>query len=233
MIYICKYDGLADDTVLRERCEALLLPPAAEDTDGAKWSRHRERILARMLLNFALKEEYGLSLGEIGLRCGQHGKPYSSVNPQIRFNISHCRAACAVAVGGCETGIDIENKFPYRANLARKVCHPDEWTALQRMDGAGREEQLQYLWSLKESYVKWQGTGLSYGMDRVNFAGLMPFSPDGEGANLIKYGDLHILLRSEPSCTLAVCGEEPQTKIREISERELICGERAGAGKSG
>ena len=222
MIYICEYDGLADDAVLRERCEALLLPFDGEQTDSVKWKKHRERILARLLLAYALKSEYGLPFEKLGLCRTEHGKPYSSFCPQIRFNLSHCSIACAAAVGECETGIDIEQKFPYRANLARKICHPDERTALQGMSEEKKEEQLPFLWSLKESFVKWQGTGLSYGMDRINLAGHMPFDVKEEGMYRIPYGDLYFLLCSEPAYTLAVCSEHTEMEIRRISELSLI-----------
>ena len=78
MIYICEYDGLADDAVLRGRCEALLLPFDGEQTDSVKWKKHRERILARLLLAYALKSEYGLPFEKLGLCRTEHGKPYSS-----------------------------------------------------------------------------------------------------------------------------------------------------------
>jgi phosphopantetheinyl transferase (holo-ACP synthase) len=108
------------------------------------------------------------------MKTGERGKPYSAAHPEIRFNISHCETACACVIGEGELGIDIERKFSYRENLARKVCHPEEWKMLQTLDEAQRSHQLHLLWSLKESFVKWQGQGLSYGMERVCFAEVLP-----------------------------------------------------------
>lgn len=218
MIYICEYDDEADDRLLQERPGALLLQYTESDRTGIRWRKMRERILARLLLDYALKKEYGISFPELELYCDAHGKPHSRAYPDIHFNISHCSVACACAVGKYPVGIDIERKFDYRENLARKVCHPKEWSALQELEPEIRSEQMHFLWSLKESFVKWDGKGLSYGMERIDLSQYLPIELDtGQSCRLDRF-----LLHCGEAFTMAVCSDE----LPEEGAPGAICGKR-------
>ncbi len=203
MIFVCEYDGTIE--------------------------KDRERIMAWSLLEYAVRMEWGYSLKELDISRTEKGKPYSARYPEKRFNLSHCRVACACIVGHEECGIDVERKFPYRESLAKKVCHRDEWEILQiqGQDGNLRERQLQILWSLKEGYVKKDGRGLGYGMDRLSFAALMPFDASGVCP------ERGILWDCRENYTLAACfgpGEsataapktEAESFIRRVEEQELL-----------
>lgn len=213
MIYICEFDGTTEYQALsgaaahlpetagiagiyaaddRERTE-MLTRARADKALAARLAKQRERTLAWLLLEYAVRRETGYSLEQLQIARTEKGKPCSMGHPEIRFNLSHCETACACMVGREECGVDIERKFPFRESLARKVCHSQEWAALESVPGEEnnpngpgqadadllRERQLQILWSLKESYVKRDGRGLGFGMNRVNFAGLMPFEDCG------------------------------------------------------
>lgn len=264
MIYICEYDGTIEKNELLEA--AVYLPGAAGldrvadirsgggeakfSSSGIRWTKCRERILAWLLLEYAVRKERGYSLDELKIGRMDKGKPYSISHPEICFNLSHCEIASACAVGAEKCGIDIERKFPYRESLAKKICHEKErefflgqlsggcqtsFAAVGRIEGNDcapdtgkfRERQLQILWSLKEAYVKKDGRGLSYGMDRISFGELMPFADTGVCP---KHS---ILWNCGESYTLAACiGQSDfldasltfgvDSVICRVSERELI-----------
>lgn len=89
------------------------------------------------------------------------GKPYLADYPQIQFNLSHCRDCVACAVDDLPVGIDVEKRFPWKENLAKRICHPLEWELLMKMaDGTDRAACLNLIWSRKESYLKCIGTGI-------------------------------------------------------------------------
>lgn len=246
MIYVCEYDDQADDRRLQERGRALLLPFLEEFPDGSERRRRklRERILSRLLLDFALKREYGCSLTELDIVPGPGGKPESRLRPEIRFNLSHCDTACACMVGTCEAGIDVERKFSYRENLAHRVCSTGEWSVFAKLEADARREQLHFLWSLKESYVKWNGRGLVYGMQRIDLSEYLPLvlQPgesrilDGTGqkgrqeeAHRHGAGDSErtevpgFWIRNEESYTVAVCCREiPVEAPYYIEEEKLL-----------
>lgn len=255
MIYICEYNRTIDKQRLLDAAAHLPIAsevkPMTEDQkeDRAekmaqiRWEKRRERILAWMLLKYAVRSECEYTLGELQIGRTEKGKPYSSSHPEIQFNLSHCGTACACIVGSAECGIDIERKFPYRESLAKRICHEEEWKLLQNLfadigdaESLGRrrmelrERQLQILWSLKESYVKRNGRGLGYGMERINFAELMPFGRTGISV------EQSVLWDWEESYTMAASiGRRAfaagllsggELTIRRISERELFYAER-------
>lgn len=190
MIYICEYDGTIERQSLLEAAGRLPVELGLDYREGVRdgrrtekmtevyWKKYRERILAWLLLGHAVKAECGYSLAQLGIVRTEQGKPCSGSHPEIQFNISHCETACACVVGLEKCGIDIERKFLFRESLAKKVCHESEWKHFVESEDQ-RAVQLQILWSLKESYVKRDGRGLGYGMDRVSFAELMPFAAAG------------------------------------------------------
>lgn len=230
MIYICEYGSPDRYRVLQERTTALL-PQFKEDiyaekpkqepadADARKKARRpsADHVLAWGLLAYGIRLEYGLSLDELAVRRGEWGKPDSSAYPGLQFSLSHCRTACACMIAPVVCGIDVERKFSYREPLAKKICHADEWRILQSLPEQERERQLRLLWSLKEAFVKRDGRGLGYGVDRANFAGYLPLMSGGaaegikSGAVLFQMTNAEIqapldfLLRETETYTLAAC----------------------------
>lgn len=221
MIYICEYDGTIENRILQERGKTLLPQLEEIPAEGMKWEKRRERILARMLLDFALQKEAGISLDELSFSLNKSGKPCSLSHPEIKFNLSHCDSACACVIGMEENGIDIEKKFEYRENLARKVCHEEEWDILQKLAEEERKEQLHILWSAKESFVKWDGRGLAYGMNRVNLSSFLPIYMMAGECRPVKLGELWFYLKKTDNYTLSACSKAKEESCVLIQERFL------------
>lgn len=235
MIYVCEYDGSADWEKLRVRAEELPIALPGRPLEGWLLEKQRQRILAWLLLEKAVKQEWGHSLKELAVCREKHGKPYSSAYPELHFNLSHCGAACACVTGSAEAGIDVEEKFPYRSSLERKICHEEEQRILKPLTSEARTRQLRYLWSMKESFVKLDGRGLGYGMDRVNLASALPVcaAPEGEycvrgaagheGQNAASGGGetLWFRIHDAETYTLSVCGPRPEGQICYVREGEL------------
>lgn len=200
MIYVCEYDNSAANQTLLEAAEVLfpnknVLSIKEADKTGIRWTKLRERILAWMLLEYALEAEDNRWIKE-GKIAGnvenleivrtEHGKPYSSRYPELFFNISHCDAACACVISDCPVGIDIERKFEYKENLKRHVCCEEELRVLEavcvteklctseKLGVSEKHTQLRFLWSMKEAFVKMDGRGLGYGLRNINLAEFLP-----------------------------------------------------------
>lgn len=89
------------------------------------------------------------------------GKPYLKEYPQLHFNLSHCPACVACAIGPEPVGVDVERRFRWKEALERRMCHPLELEFLRGIpDPAQRASWLNRIWSRKESYLKWKGVGL-------------------------------------------------------------------------
>ena len=171
MIYYFQYEK----ENMTAYCEnAILRMPELLRQEFGRISRPENRLehlLAWSLLEKAVQTEYGIdSLEQMDICRTEKGKPYSRAYPELYFHLSHCESACAGSVSSGQVGIDVERKFPYRPSLAKKVCHEEEWKYLNSLpeEGEDRAEFLRILWSVKESLVKYEGSGLGYGVERLN-----------------------------------------------------------------
>lgn len=90
------------------------------------------------------------------------GKPYLSNYPNQHFNISHCRTAVCVAFSNRPIGIDVENIRSNKETLIERVCNSEEVLLISNSENP--QSEFTRLWTRKEAYLKWLGTGI-VGMD--------------------------------------------------------------------
>ncbi len=201
-------DVSPDDHALQEQAKSLPLQLSDGWTEGQKWKKSRQRILAWLLLGQAIEERFGYTFAQLDVRRDAQRKPYSAAHPEVHFNISHCATAYACIVGTAPVGIDVERKFAPKDGLIKKVCHPEEFALLARMEDKLRVRQFRYLWSLKEAFVKMDGRGLSYGMDRANFAPFLPIQAEEGEPVRRKLGGAEFMICDYADYTLAACETE-------------------------
>ncbi len=109
---------------------------------------------AHALLEQILLEQY--QIAQPKFVQGAYGKPYLENGPY--FNISHTRGAVAVAIGERNMGLDIETVRSFHQLVPRRIMSRTEYDWF-----VGRGELKRdffVLWTLKESYFKYLGTGL-------------------------------------------------------------------------
>ncbi len=128
--------------------------------------RQAEHIAAYELLHRVLAAEYGITVPEIAR--DNHGKPFLSSNPAVHFNLSHCTGLAVCAVGASPLGIDAEMIRPLRQNVLRRSFSPEEAAAV--IASPNPAEQFFRGWTLKESFVKAIGVGISYPLREVVFS---------------------------------------------------------------
>ena len=107
----------------------------------------------------------GESIGRIGR--DKYNKPYLIDHPDVHFNLSHCDGMVACAMSLRVIGIDIEYIRPLNQSVLRKVCSMEEQEAVWQSENP--DEYFFRLWTLKESYIKAVGKGLSLSMKNINF----------------------------------------------------------------
>ena len=99
---------------------------------------------------------------------GEHGKPYIKGHEDIFFNISHCDSAIVIAFGNSQLGVDVECiGRNVTQSLAKYICSSDEYEYLMNSDNFSTD--FYKIWTLKESYIKAIGKGLSFSLKDVNF----------------------------------------------------------------
>lgn len=191
---VCDMAGpAAQDTI---RLWLRPVPPDPEESRGAYGRRLRET--AHGLLTEALA-----SCGGTGaFSLGPQGKPYLPGGPQ--FNLTHCGGLAVCAVGGLECGVDAEPLHRRTSPAAeRRVCTGEELSFLEAGGSFLR------LWTLKESFVKATGAGLSQGLKEVSF------TPAGDGLAFNVPGYMFRQYQTKTHfISLCVRKEGPQTPIR-------------------
>lgn len=134
--------------------------------------RHRtkrlEFLCGRILLRHTLAQLLGTSARTLMFRYGRYGKPYLAVKlgdatPELSFNLSHAGNHILLGVSQHgEIGVDIEVIDAYRADIARRYFHQDEYLHLETLPSSERSRAFYRVWTAKEACVKALGVGLRY-----------------------------------------------------------------------
>lgn len=125
-----------------------------------------QRQQARVLLSHAAAHIWNFSsLPEIDTLSG--GKPYFPQHPDCHFNLSHSGSYALCAAGASPVGVDIQIiKTNWRDGLPRRVCSPQQLQWLEQQPDRWRG--FATLWCMKESRVKWDGSGLTHSIPDIS-----------------------------------------------------------------
>ncbi|MGR3779421.1 4'-phosphopantetheinyl transferase family protein [Bacillus paramycoides] len=121
---------------------------------------------AEILIKFILMYKYSIPNHMIRIKLTPHGKPLIPNLDQFHFNISHSGNWVVCAIDSLPIGIDIEKIDVLDLNLAKNFFSTVEYKDLLKKED--EYERLQYfydLWTLKESYIKTIGKGLSISLN--------------------------------------------------------------------
>ncbi|XP_038710584.1 L-aminoadipate-semialdehyde dehydrogenase-phosphopantetheinyl transferase-like isoform X2 [Tripterygium wilfordii] len=145
----------------------------------------RKRALVSRLLQYALVHELlGIRYGEIIINRTLEGKPYLECDkvgiefPNFNFNVSHHGDFVAIASEPlCLVGLDIVCCVtPCKETIQEFIQNFSSYFSSLEWDNilsAGTCEEILVefykYWCLKEAYVKAIGSGLVYGLDKVEF----------------------------------------------------------------
>nr|WP_288828711.1 4'-phosphopantetheinyl transferase superfamily protein [uncultured Clostridium sp.] len=132
----------------------------------------REHQEGELLLRKGLKEDYGIEYGDgipVPVLKGRHGKPQLKDYPHIYHNISHTEGLAACALGDVPVGIDVELIRPFSEKIIRKVMSDQEKEQYGKLKGEERTAFFFKIWTLKESYVKAAGWGITIPLTDFSF----------------------------------------------------------------
>ncbi|MBE6845747.1 MAG: 4'-phosphopantetheinyl transferase superfamily protein [Ruminococcus sp.] len=158
----------------------------------------------------------GIDYSRQQLCFNSYGKPYLDNRPDIFFNISHCEGLAVCTIAGSETGIDAENIREWRPRVAQRVFTQKELNALENSDN--KDEFFFRIWTLKESFVKALGIGISYPMKTCEFL----FEDDRIYANGCDgYSFMQVVLNDEFICSLCINDSDKcSNRLHRISKED-------------
>ena len=155
------------DGALEARLLSLLSTDEQQRYARFRYDRDRRLFLvAHALLRTTLSEFGCLQPEAWRFRTNEHGKPFldpEEGDPPLRFNLTHAAglAACVVC-RGTEVGVDTEHLGRVTdPGLAGRFFAPSEQAQLVGLDGEDHRRAFFDIWTLKESYVKARGIGVS------------------------------------------------------------------------
>lgn len=142
-------------------------------------------IVAGLMLQTLVEEKLGIAPQALVLEKNENGKPTVQGHPEFYFNLSHAGNYVVLAYGDVPLGVDIEQiREKDNLRVARRcftereyayVSGQKEVVSQEPADShGGLEEKLRfkpddslcaerffYLWTMKESYLKLTGDGIS------------------------------------------------------------------------
>lgn len=169
--------NLISATPVLKKYHSLLNPQEKEKLKRFRFSEDQHQFLVtRALLKSVLSLYHtNVNPGDWTFRCNPHGKPAisnNSVADPVMFNLAHCDGMIVLAIHKCnEIGVDVEHlNRPYSiSEVAAEFFSPLEKSALLELPEICQHKRFIELWTLKESYIKATGQGLSIPLDQFGF----------------------------------------------------------------
>jgi 4'-phosphopantetheinyl transferase len=154
---------LDEASFLNKKEQLLEMLPVENRTFFTRFKRTaslQRSLLGEVLLRYILGRKLGIQSITITFRKSDNGKPYLE-NKEAYFNLSHSGDWVVMALSDGEVGIDVEVVRTVNYRIAERFFSPEEVALLNsKVDN----EKLDYffdLWTLKESFLKFIGTGLT------------------------------------------------------------------------
>jgi 4'-phosphopantetheinyl transferase len=165
-----------DDVVLLREYDALL--SESERLKGARFyfEKHRKQhLITRALVRTVLSSYRGVGAADWQFATDDYGRPHvvaPDVLGTLSFNLAHTDGliVCACTAASI-VGVDAERVRIDRAPLdvADRYFSPAEVAELRALPRAEQPERFFQYWTLKESYIKATGKGLSTPLDQFSF----------------------------------------------------------------
>jgi 4'-phosphopantetheinyl transferase len=105
---------------------------------------------------------------------GEYGRPYIVGGPAaLNFNLTNTPGLAACVVSGCHPIVGVDAEWVGRPgetiNVADRYFSPLELRGLHSQPAAHQRNRFFSYWTLKESYIKARGLGLSLPLDQFSF----------------------------------------------------------------
>ena len=152
--------------------------------------KDKERCLLSEALLIHVLEKYYHNFNKIQLTYTKYGKPLLK-NSILNFNISHSGNWIVCSIGNNPVGVDVEEIRKLNIKWIYKMFSEIEQKYFTDNDIKEEQNLFFKLWTLKESYVKFNGRGLSYSFDRfwIDVRNLIVFDEGRRIKNVSFYSD--------------------------------------------
>lgn len=181
-------------------------------------------ILAEALLRFSLKEACGYT-EQIVIQYHEHGKPFIKDLENFAYNMSHSGKWVVVGyhrAGISNVGIDVEKirEAGSCEKLAKRFFAKEEQEYIfSTLDEKEKARRFTEVWTLKESYVKYLGSGLSKSLESFSVDGVTGCVRETSGKVIEGVRARSYALGED--YYLSVCSSDREVAIKRIHVQEL------------
>ncbi len=170
---------------------------------------NKPSLCGRVLLGYILKNQFGIN--SFSYRYGENGKPYLK-GEKPYFSISHSGDCVICCVSDNEIGCDTEIIKPYNPKIGRRFFTAREADLLEKAEN--KDELFTKLWTLKESILKKEATGIVGGLDTYCFADF------AQEERFFSYGNSFFTVRSG-EYMISVCSEREEIKTENVTKEKI------------
>lgn len=130
-----------------------------------RWQDAHRGLYAELLIRNIIVNKLGMRNEDIAFTFNDYGKPSLRNGGDFHFNLSHSGEWIACAVDRFPVGIDVEKIAPIDMDIAKNFFFHREYDDLMSRADTEKLSYFFTLWTLKESYIKAEGKGLSIPLD--------------------------------------------------------------------
>lgn len=184
-------------------------------TDRYRFFEDRKRsVCGEILLYYAILKNNKDDFKNKVFTYNKYGKPYID---SMFFNISHSGEWVIVACSDKEVGVDIEKI--QMENGVELYFSEEEKKYIRNADKEKKANVFTKLWTLKESYLKYVGTGLYKDLDSfsINFSDDLIICCDKNG------GEIELksfLFHDNYYCS--ICSKDDEVRFENVKIRDLL-----------
>ncbi len=208
-LYGCKL--LDEIRFLEVRHLILSHLPAQSREEAARYRNvpdEQRKVLGELLVRAIIGKKLRLGTDKIEFTFSEKKKPLLLGHDALHFNISHSGDWVVAAFSEKPVGVDVEKIRKMNFGVAQRFFSPEEVAALLALPEKKQIEYFFELWTLKESYLKALGTGLTRPLNSFSIV------RDKKGHTLMENNEqVEVFLRQirlDRNHKLAVCGYEPE-----------------------
>jgi len=170
-LYAVKFSDEWPDEFLKSH---IMNQPISEREKILKYRQKKDRIqslVGIMLIKYIIAEHLGVQPSLIVINRDKYGRPYCSMTQwKGDFNLSHSGEWVILSISEkCKVGVDIEKMNNISMEITNYFLTEKEQRNLYNGKGNDLIKDFYKLWTLKESYVKLIGLGLSYPLNSFEF----------------------------------------------------------------
>lgn len=173
-VYVCPVSRVPQDHLVLSHYLGFLSSAEKLRYDQYHPKAARLFLISRVLVKTVLADKLGISPHQVNIQLHPNGKPFVQGSKAVYFNLTHSADVIILAVTEeGEIGVDIEKvdrEFEWMRVDSVLDLSEIEWIKEKELtDSSSVFQRFFQIWTLKESYIKCTGEGMSRHLKKLNF----------------------------------------------------------------